>query len=100
MCTQVRAWERVLRKYAVLLWFEIGQPCLRLCPLPIRICFLPNDQKTFHTFAKDKAVSENQSTSFRSQVLVVLSSSSLEAQRCPRKSTLFNERPILSAECN
>jgi hypothetical protein len=59
------ALERVLRNYAVLLWFKIGQPFLRLCPLLIFIYFPLNDQITVHTFASDKTVSEIPRTFFR-----------------------------------
>ena len=50
---------RALRNYAVLLWSEIGQPCLRLCHLLICICFPLNDEINVHIFSSDKSVSEN-----------------------------------------
>jgi len=69
----------VLRDFVVLLYFEIDQPCLNLCPLIICICFPLNDQITVHNFAKGKIKSEKPPFFFRSQILVVLCASSLEA---------------------
>jgi len=55
---QMRPRGRALRNYAVLLWSEIGQPCLRLCHLLICICFPLNDKINVHIFSRDNSVSE------------------------------------------